>query len=84
MLRYITPIRAMRRTATRDVDWEGQTIKAGDKVVCWFQAANRDPAMFSDPDQVKIDREDNEHVGFGWESMPAWAPTWPAPRPPPS
>lgn len=66
MLRYITPIRAMRRTATRDVDWDGQTIKAGDKVVCWFQAANRDPAVFSDPDQVKIDREDNEHVGFGW------------------
>lgn len=66
MLRYITPIRAMRRTATRDIAWDGQTIKAGDKIVCWFQAANRDPAMFSDPDQVKIDREDNEHVGFGW------------------
>lgn len=66
MLRYITPIRAMRRTATRDVEWDGKTIKAGDKVVCWFQAANRDPAVFSDPDTVKIDREDNEHVGFGW------------------
>ncbi|GAC84643.1 putative cytochrome P450 [Gordonia paraffinivorans NBRC 108238] len=66
MLRYITPIRAMRRTATRDVEWGGQTIKAGDKVVCWFQAANRDPAVFADPDSVRIDREDNEHVGFGW------------------
>lgn len=66
MLRYITPIRAMRRTATRDVEWDGRTIKAGDKVVCWFQAANRDPAMFSEPNKVKIDREDNEHVGFGW------------------
>lgn len=66
MLRYITPIRAMRRTATRDVEWGDKTIKAGDKVVCWFQAANRDPAVFDDPDVVKIDREDNEHVGFGW------------------
>lgn len=66
MLRYITPIRAMRRTATKDVQWDGNTIRAGDKVVCWFQAANRDPAMFSDPDVVRIDREDNEHVGFGW------------------
>ncbi|WP_347957565.1 cytochrome P450 [Gordonia aichiensis] len=66
MLRYITPIRAMRRTATRDVECGGRTIRAGDKVVCWFQAANRDPAVFSDPDVVKIDREDNEHVGFGW------------------
>lgn len=66
MLRYITPIRAMRRTATKDVEWGDVTIKAGDKVVCWFQAANRDPAMFADPDSVRIDREDNEHVGFGW------------------
>ena len=66
MLRYITPIRAMRRTATKDVQWGDKTIKAGDKVVCWFQAANRDPAVFDDPDVVKIDRRDNEHVGFGW------------------
>ncbi len=66
MLRYITPIRAMRRTATTDVEWGDKTIKAGDKVVCWFQAANRDPAVFDDPNVVKIDREDNEHVGFGW------------------
>lgn len=66
MLRYITPIRAMRRTATVDVDWNGTTIKAGDKVVCWFQAANRDPAVFPNPDVVKIDREENDHVGFGW------------------
>src|SRR5699024_800928 len=66
MLRYITPIRAMRRTAKSDVDWNGQTIKAGDKVVCWFQSANRDPSKFNEPDKVKIDRDDNEHIGFGW------------------
>jgi cytochrome P450 len=67
MLRWVTPIRAMRRTATADVTWDdGQVIKAGDKVVCWFQAANRDPAVFTDPDVVKIDRVENEHVGFGW------------------
>jgi cytochrome P450 len=66
MLRYITPIRAMRRTATADIDWHGRTIRAGDKVVCWFQAANRDPAVFAEPDDVRIDREDNEHLGFGW------------------
>ncbi|KQZ75629.1 MULTISPECIES: cytochrome P450 [unclassified Nocardioides] len=66
MLRYVTPIRAMRRTATADVEMDGRTIKAGDKVVCWFQAANRDPAVFEDPDVVKIDRHPNDHVGFGW------------------
>lgn len=56
----------MRRTATTDVQWGDRTIRAGDKVVCWFQAANRDPAVFDDPDVVRIDRQDNEHVGFGW------------------
>lgn len=66
MLRYVTPIRAMRRTAAADVDWDGRTIRAGDKVVCWFQAANRDPEVFEDPDVVKIDRSPNDHVGFGW------------------
>lgn len=65
MLRFLSPIRAMRRTATEDVEWDGQTIKAGDKVVCWFQSANRDPAVFDDPDTLRIDREDNDHVGFG-------------------
>ena len=50
----------------KDLDWDGQTIRAGDKVVCWFQAANRDSAIFPDPDVVKIDRADNDHVGFGW------------------
>lgn len=66
MLRFITPIRAMRRTAARDVEWRGQQIRRGDKVVCWFQAANRDPEVFDDPDVVRIDRDPNDHVGFGW------------------
>ena len=66
LLRYITPIRAMRRTATRDVEWYGRTVRAGDKVVLWFQAANRDPAVFADPDTLRIDRTPNQHLGFGW------------------
>lgn len=66
MLRFVTPIRAMRRTAATDVEMGGHTIRAGDKLVCWFQAANRDPAVFTDPDVVRIDRHPNDHVGFGW------------------
>lgn len=66
MLRFVTPIRAMRRTATRDVEWGSCTIRAGDKVVCWFAAANRDPDVFPDPETVRIDRAVNDHVGFGW------------------
>lgn len=66
MLRWVTPIRAMRRTAACDVEWDGTTIHAGDKVVCWFQAANRDPAVFTDPEVVRVDRTPNDHLGFGW------------------
>ncbi len=66
MVRYVTPIRAMRRTATRDVDFGGRQIRAGDKVVCWFQSANRDPEVFDGPDSVRIDRTPNDHLGFGW------------------
>jgi cytochrome P450 len=66
MLRYVTPIRAMRRTATRDVEWQGRTIKRGDKVVLWFQSANRDASVFDDPEDVVIDRTPNDHIGFGW------------------
>ena len=66
MLRFITPIRAMRRTAARDVEFRGQTIKQGDKVVLWFQSANRDPAVFTDPDRLVLDRTPNNHIGFGW------------------
>jgi cytochrome P450 len=56
----------MRRTAARDVEWYGRTVRAGDKVVLWFQAANRDPAVFEDPDTLRIDRAPNQHLGFGW------------------
>lgn len=66
LLRYITPIRAMRRTATEDLEWHERTIRRGDKVVLWFQAANRDPNVFPEPDALRIDRSPNPHLGFGW------------------
>lgn len=66
LLRFITPIRAMRRTATRDVEWYGRTVRRGDKLVLWFQSANRDPSVFEDPDRLRIDRTPNRHVGFGF------------------
>jgi cytochrome P450 len=66
LLRYITPIRAMRRTATRDLELHGKTIRKGDKVVLWFQSANRDANVFEEPDRFRVDRSPNDHVGFGW------------------
>ncbi|MEN4400431.1 cytochrome P450 [Mycolicibacterium senegalense] len=55
----------MRRTATRDVELGGQRIRAGDKVVVWMNAANRDPAVFDHPHRIDLAREHNPHVVFG-------------------
>ena len=66
MLRWVTPVLCMRRTATRDIEMHGKTIKAGDKVVMWFSSANRDDRKFDDADVFIGDRRPNEHLGFGW------------------
>ncbi|WP_289009756.1 cytochrome P450 [uncultured Thermomonospora sp.] len=66
MIRYVSPVLSMRRTATRDVELHGKTIKAGEKVVMWFCSGNRDERVFKDPDRFRFDRSPNEHVGFGW------------------
>lgn len=66
MVRWVSPVLSMRRTATRDLEMHGKQIKAGDKVVMWFASANRDPRAFEDPHLFQADRHPNEHVGFGW------------------
>ena len=65
MLRWGTSIHNFRRTATRDTVLAGQPIKAGDKVVMYYMAANRDPAVFADPYTFDIARTPNDHVAFG-------------------
>jgi cholest-4-en-3-one 26-monooxygenase len=65
MLRWGTSIHNFRRTATRDTELGGKQIKAGDKVVIYYMAANRDPAVFADPHRFNVSREPNDHVSFG-------------------
>ena len=65
ILRWATPVLQFRRTATRDVELGGQTIKVGDKVVTWYISANRDETPFPDPYRFDIERSPNEHVTFG-------------------
>ena len=52
-------------TATRDVEIGGQPIRAGDKVVLWYNSANRDQAFWPDPYRFDVTRAPNDHVGFG-------------------
>jgi cytochrome P450 len=65
ILRWATPVLHFRRTATRDVELGGQTIKGGDKVVTWYVSANRDEDMFPDPYRFDVTRQPNDHVTFG-------------------
>ncbi len=65
IVRYATPVIFMRRNLTRDHEMNGHTYKAGDKVLLFYNAANRDESVFTDPDVFDITREHNPHVGFG-------------------
>jgi cytochrome P450 len=65
IVRWATPVIHFRRTVTADTALSGQPIKAGEKVVMWYNAANRDAAAFKDPYRFDVTREPNEHVGFG-------------------
>ena len=58
-------MRHFLRTATADTELAGQPIKAGECVALLFAAANRDPAVFADPDMFRIDRSPNPHLAFG-------------------
>jgi cytochrome P450 len=64
-VRWITPVRHMRRTAAENTEIGGVPVKAGDKVVVFFASAARDEAVFDHPDDVRFDRKPNNHLGFG-------------------
>ena len=66
MLRWVSPIKNMARTATADVELGDQMIPAGDKLMLLYPSANRDEAVFPDPFDFDIRRTPNEHVAFGF------------------
>ena len=66
MLRWVSSVIYMRRTATCDTEIRGQLIKEGDKIVMWYGSANRDEEVFQDAHLFKVDREDaKKHIAFG-------------------
>ncbi len=64
LLRAYSPV-TMARIVSEDVEYNGCPMKAGDRVIMNFPAANRDPEVFDRPDDVIIDREENRHIAFG-------------------
>ncbi len=65
MLRWATPIQNMNRTATRDVELGGQTIREGDRLLLLYPSGNRDEDVFDDPARFDIRRQPNQHMAFG-------------------
>jgi cytochrome P450 len=65
MLRWVSPVIYMRRTATQDCELAGAAIATGDKVVMYYGSANRDERAFTEPDRFDIGRTPNEHIAFG-------------------
>ena len=66
-IRMVSPVQYMARTATQDTEIRGQKIAAGEKVVMYYSAANRDPEVFENPHRFDIERKNaNRQVSFGF------------------
>ena len=65
IVRYASPVVWMRRTLTQNCVLSGHEFHQGDKVIMFYGSANRDEAVFADPDTFNVLRDPNPHVGFG-------------------
>ena len=65
MLRWTCPLHYFRRTATRDAEIRGQSIREGERVVMLYSSANFDDEVFSEPLHFDIRRDPNPHLAFG-------------------
>ncbi|WP_241505749.1 cytochrome P450 [Parahaliea mediterranea] len=68
IIRWVSPVRHMVRTATADTELHGKTIRAGDNVALWYPAANRDPAAFDAPNTLNLRRDPKTQLAFGYGS----------------
>ena len=67
VIRWQTPLAHMRRIATEDIELQGQSIKAGDKVVMWYISGNRDGLVINDPETLAVGRsQPRRHLSFGF------------------
>ena len=65
IVRYVSPVMTFNRTVTETHEYKGRTLEEGDKVLMLYQSANRDEDVFEAPDEFRIDRDPNPHLGFG-------------------
>ncbi|WP_448614744.1 cytochrome P450 [Modestobacter sp. URMC 112] len=65
LMRFDSPLQLFERTATEDVEIRGVPVRRGQKIAALLGSANRDSAVFADPDTLDVGRADNPHVSFG-------------------
>jgi len=65
IVRFVTPVNHMMRTAAEDCVLRGRKIRKGDHLVLFYASANRDESVFEAPDALRLDRHPNRHLGFG-------------------
>ena len=66
LMRWVSPVRHMVRTATDEFEIRGKTIKPGENLVLWFPSANRDEDVISNANQLDIERDPKLHLAFGY------------------
>jgi cytochrome P450 len=66
VLRWSSPVQFDPRRATRDVELAGHKVQTDEVVLCWLGSANRDEAVFEDPDRFDVDRRRTPHLAFGF------------------
>ena len=64
-MRFDGPTNSVVRVVAKDHELRGKTMREGDRVFVMVSAANRDPAVFDDPDRFDISRSPNRHLTFG-------------------
>ena len=65
IVRYVAPVLSFHRTVTEAHTYKGVDFEPGDRILMLYQSANRDETVFDDPDEFRIDRSPNPHLGFG-------------------
>ena len=65
IMRYVTPVNHMMRTASQDYELHGEKIRSGDRLVLFYASANRDEEVFDEPLELRLNRHPNPHLAFG-------------------
>src|SRR5260370_42058180 len=74
LIRFDGPFQALSRIAVRDFDFHGHEFLRGQELIALIGSANRDEAVFAEPDTLRLSRQPNDHLGFGLGSHSCLGP----------